>query len=136
MYTAETKIRVRYAETDQMGYVYYGNYATYYEIARVEALRQLGFEYKKLEETGTMMPVADLSCKFLRPAQYDELLTIRVSVLEMPKARMHFVYNIHNEAGVLLNEGSTTLVFIDMKTNRPCRVPEVLQNILKPYFND
>lgn len=119
-----------------MGYVYYGNYATYYEIARVEALRQLGFEYKKLEETGTMMPVADLSCKFLRPAKYDELLTISVTVAEMPKARMHFTYNIHNASGVLVNTGTTTLVFIDMQSNRPCRVPEVLKEILMPHFND
>ncbi len=134
MYSASTQIRVRYAETDQMSYVYYGNYAMYYEVGRVEALRQLGFEYKRLEEQGIMMPVHDLSCKFISPAKYDELLSVKVIIREMPKVRMIFEYEVNNEQGALVNTGKTTLVFINMQTNRPCRAPEGLTEILKPYF--
>lgn len=134
MYSASTQIRVRYAETDQMSYVYYGNYAMYYEVGRVEALRQLGFEYKKLEEQGIMMPVHDLECKYLSPAKYDELLTIKVIIRESPKVRMIFEYEVNNEQGVLVNKGKTTLVFITMETNRPCRAPQELTDVLNPYF--
>ncbi|RKQ50081.1 acyl-CoA thioester hydrolase [Roseivirga pacifica] len=134
MYIASTQVRVRYAETDQMAYVYYGNYAMYYEVGRVEALRQLGFEYAKLEEQGVMMPVLDLQCKFISPARYDELLTVTVTIPEIPTARMLFEYSITNESGKVVNKGSTTLVFIDMETNRPCRAPEELLKTLKPHF--
>ncbi|OEK03310.1 thioesterase [Roseivirga sp. 4D4] len=135
MYSASTQIRVRYAETDQMSYVYYGNYAMYYEVGRVEALRQLGFQYKSLEEQGIMMPVHDLQCKYLSPAKYDELLTVKVIIRELPKVRMIFEYEVLNEEGTLVNEGKTTLVFINMETNRPCRAPEALTEVLKPYFS-
>jgi len=134
MYSASTQIRVRYAETDQMSYVYYGNYAIYYEVGRVEALRQLGFEYKRLEAQGVMMPVHDLECKYLSPAKYDQLLTVKVIIRELPKARMVFEYEVTNEAGILVNTGKTTLVFIHMETNRPCRAPEELTKVLTPYF--
>ena len=134
MYIAETQTRVRYAETDQMGYAYYGNYATYYEVGRVEALRQLGFNYKELEAEGVMMPVTELHCRFIQPAKYDELLTIRVIIKELPKVRMHFSYEVLNELGLKINEGETILVFINMSTNRPCRAPEHLLQILKPHF--
>lgn len=134
MYSASTQVRVRYAETDQMSYVYYGNYAMYYEVGRVEALRQLGFEYKKLEEQGVMLPVRSLECQYLLPAKYDELLTIRVCISQIPKVRMTFDYEVTNEEGVLLNTGKTTLVFINMETNRPCKAPPELTDVLKPYF--
>lgn len=135
MYSASTQIRVRYAETDQMSYVYYGNYAMYYEVGRVEALRQLGFEYKKLEDEGIMMPVHDLHCKYLAPAKYDELLTVKVIIPELPKVRMLFEYQVSNEAGQLVNEGKTTLVFMNMKTNRPCRAPQQLIDVLSSYYS-
>lgn len=135
MYTASTQTRVRYAETDQMAFVYYGNYAMYYEMARVEAMRQIGFSYKKLEEEGVMMPVLDLHCKFLQPAKYDELLTIKVSIPELPRVKMYFEYQITNEAGDLLNEGNTTLVFMNRESNRPCRAPEELIKVLAPYYS-
>ena len=134
MYSASTQVRVRYAETEQMSYVYYGNYAMYYEVGRVEALRQLGFEYKKLEEQGIMMPVLDLHCKFLTPAKYDELLTVRVVIPELPKVKMHFEYEVSNEQGKLVNEGKTTLVFLNMDSNRPCRAPKELIDVLSPHF--
>lgn len=134
MYTAETQLRVRYAETDQMGYAYYGNYATYYEVARVEALRQIGFQYKKMEDEGIMMPVTELKSKFLKPAKYDELITVRVSITALPSVRMFFSYEVIGEAGDKLNEGETTLVFINMLNNRPCKAPDYLLKILEPYF--
>lgn len=136
MYTASTQVRVRYAETDQMAYVYYGNYATYYEVGRVEALRQLGFEYAKLEENGVMMPVHDLFSKFHAPAKYDELLTIKVIIKALPTVRMVFDYEITNEAGNLLNEGKTTLVFLNMESNRPVRAPQQLIEVMKPFFDE
>lgn len=134
MYVAETQVRVRYAETDQMGYAYYGNYATYYEVGRVEALRQLGFQYKEMEENGIMMPVTDLKCKFLKPARYDELITIRVIIKALPSVRMYFYYEVLDADGNKLNEGETTLVFINMSTNRPCKAPVYLLEKLSPYF--
>src|SRR5690554_5913707 len=135
MYTFETKVRVRYAETDQMGYVYYGNYATYYEVARTEMLRKTGFSYKELEEMGVMMPVLEMNIKYHQPAKYDDLLTIRVIIKEKPSVRIKFDYEVYNEQGVLLNTGMTQLVFVDMKRNRPCRAPEVFMKKMEPYFD-
>jgi len=134
MYTSETSVRVRYAETDQMGYVYYGNYAMYYEVARVESLRQLGLTYKELEAMGVMMPVLENHTKFKAPALYDELLRIRTTIKEKPNMRITFFYEIYNEQNKLINEGETQLVFINMKSNRPCRVPEAMMDVLAPYF--
>lgn len=134
MYTSETTVRVRYAETDQMGYVYYGNYAMYYEVARVESLRQLGMTYKELEAMGIMMPVLENRSWYKAPARYDELLTIRTTIKEKPGVRIGFFYEIYNEHQKLINEGETQLVFIDMKTNRPCRMPQAMMQVLASYF--
>lgn len=120
MFSHSTKLRVRYAETDQMGYMYYGNYATFYEVGRVEMLRSLGMTYKSMEESGIMMPVLDMKCKFIKPALYDEEITISVTVAKMPSVRIHFAYQLFNEKQELINEGETTLVFIDVKRNKPC----------------
>lgn len=135
MFVHETKLRVRYGETDQMGVVYYGNYALYYEVARVDALRSLGMTYKGLEESGVMMPVAEVTSKYIRPAKYDDELTIRTTIAKLPAASMHFEYEIFNEAGILLHKGTTVLVFINMKTNRPVRCPEELYAKLKMYLD-
>ena len=135
MYTSETQIRVRYAETDQMGYVYYGNYATYYEVGRVEALRNLGFIYRELETAGIVMPVIESKFRYLKPAVYDEQLTIKVTIPVQPGARIIFTYEIRNDNGILINTGETTLVFIDKDTGRPKRIPETLQNLFRPFFN-
>lgn len=135
MFVSECQIRVRYAETDQMGYVYYGNYAQYFEVARVEALRQVGLTYKMFEDSGTMMPVVHLNCKYKKPARYDDLLTIKTTIKEMPGTRIFFYYEVYNEAKVLLHEGETTLVCIDMKTGRPAGCPEILSSKLLPYFS-
>jgi acyl-CoA thioester hydrolase len=134
MYHFETSIRVRYAETDQMGYVYYGNYATYYEVTRVEALRSLGISYKILEENGVLMPVLENWSKYIRPAKYDDLLTIKLILKEMPAMRITFEYEVFNEDKKLINLGSTTLVFLDKSSGKPIQVPDVVQDVLKPYF--
>ncbi len=120
----EIQIRVRYAETDQMGYVYYGNYATYFEVARVELLRSVGFTYKKLEEDGILLPVLDFSIKYFKPAFYDDLLVIKASISEKPTARIKFQYETFNSDGILLNTAETTLVFINRKTNKPMGIPD------------
>ena len=134
MYTHTTQVRVRYAETDQMGYVYYGHYATYYEVGRVEALRQLGIRYKDLEAAGIMMPVLENRSKYIRPALYDDLLTIKVMVRDLPTLRIKFDIEIYNEAGTLINVGETTLVYIDATTQKVMPCPPVVVEALKAYF--
>jgi acyl-CoA thioester hydrolase len=134
MYTSETFIRVRYGETDQMGYVYYGFYAMYYEVSRVESLRQLGLTYKSLEEIGVIMPVLENHSYYLAPARYDDLLRVVTTLREKPGVRIRFEYEIFNEGGKLLHKGETLLVFIDKKTNRPCKPPKEMMDVLTPYF--
>jgi len=134
MFKAETTLRVRYAETDQMGYVYYGNYAMYFEVGRVEALRQAGFSYKKMEEDGLIMPVLENQTKYLRPGKYDELLTIKTTIPEMPGIRIKFSYEVFNEAAELITEGHTILTFLKKYTHKPSRPPQFLLDLIKPYF--
>ena len=134
MFTSEIKVRVRYSETDRMGYVYYGNYAGYFEVGRVEALRQLGLNYKDLEEGGIMLPVYEFGIKYLKPAHYDDLLTIRTSITEMPGASIHFGYETLNEAGELINVGNTSLVFINRETSKPVGAPKDFLEMLEKYF--
>jgi acyl-CoA thioester hydrolase len=134
MFKAENEIRVRYAETDQMGYVYYGNYAMYYEVGRVEALRRAGFSYRQMEEEGVIMPVLECHSKYIRPGRYDELLTVRTMIMEMPGTRIKFHYEVINEQGELINIGETTLVFLNRDSHRPCRSPAYLLDLLEPYF--
>jgi acyl-CoA thioester hydrolase len=134
MYQSETIVRVRYGETDQMGYVYYGNYAMYYEVARVESLRQLGMPYRAMEEMGIMMPVLEHHSRYLAPGRYDEQLRIVTTLKEMPGVRIRFEYDIFNESGTLINKGETLLAFIDKKTNRPCRPPQAMVTVLEPFF--
>ncbi|MDL5046767.1 thioesterase family protein [Oscillatoria amoena NRMC-F 0135] len=134
MYKAETTVRVRYGETDQMGYVYYGYYAMYYEVARVEALRRLGLTYREIEAMGIIMPVLENRSVFIAPGKYDELLRIVTTIREKPAARMKFEYQIFNEEGKLINQGETVLAFIDLKTNRPTRPPKAMLEVLDPFF--
>ena len=135
MITHQTKIRVRYGETDQMGYLYYGNYAQYYEVGRVEFLRDLGFEYKKLEnEFQVMMPVMSLNCRYVRPVYYDDLITVETTLRQLPDRFITFHMELKNEAGKLVNGGSVKLCFVDRKTMKSIKVPEVLLNILESNF--
>lgn len=136
MLSFETKVRVRYSETDQMGYVYYGNYAAYYEVARVEMLRSLGTSYKAMEAGKIMMPVLELKCKYIKPARYDELITIRVTIPTKPAVRILFKYELFNEQDELINIGETTLVFIDMDKNKPCMPSQDFLDRLAPYFKE
>lgn len=134
MFTSETSMRVRYGETDRMGYSYYGNYAEYYEVGRVEALRTLGWNYKEMEDSGILLPVYTFSIKYFKPAFYDDLLTVKTSIKELPSTRLRFDYEMYNIKGEKLNEGETTLVFISAASKRPCGAPEDFVKALKPYF--
>lgn len=134
MFENTTKIRVRYGETDQMGYMYYGNYAEFYEVGRVEMLRSLGLTYSGMEQSGIMMPVLELKCKYLKPALYDEEICVKVIMDKMPGIRIHFRYELSNNKGELINTGETLLVFINMKTNRPCLPPQDFIDRLLPFF--
>jgi len=134
MYTSETKIRVRYGETDKMGYVYYGIYPLYYEVGRTELMREFDFPYSKIEEMGIMLPVISLDIKYTKAAIYDDLLTIKTIIKELPSARITFYYEVYNQQGELLNNGSTTLVFIDEKSRKPRRAPDELIKRLSPHF--
>ena len=124
-------LRTRYAETDQMGVVYYGNYPQYLELGRVEWLRSIGFTYKAMEEEGIMMPVVSLQIQYKKPALYDELITIRTKLKKLPSTKIEFNYEILNEKGELLSTANTVLVFVDAKTFRPVRCPEKVLKLIK-----
>ena len=134
MFISEIKLRVRYGETDRMGYAYYGNYAEYFEVARVEALRTLGMNYKDMEDGGIILPVHTFSVKYFKPAFYDDMLIIKCIVKEMPMARITFHYETFNEKNDLLNTGEVTLAFIDKKLNKPAPAPQEFMEKIKKYF--
>jgi acyl-CoA thioester hydrolase len=135
MYQFDTKIRVRYAETDQMNIVYYGNYAQYFEIGRVESLRNLGISYKKMEELGILLPVVELNIKYLRPAVYDDLLTIRTTIKELPiDHKIQFEQEVYNEAQKLLTIGFVKLYFMDKNFQKKATMPLYLKEQLIPFF--
>lgn len=134
MISSVTMVRVRYSETDQMGVVYYGNYAQYYEVGRVELLRDLGMSYRRLEEEGTMLPVLQLECKYIRPAKYDDELKVVTKVTELPNTRIRFEHEIYNEEGTLLNIGAVSLVFVDIESGRPRKAPASVLSIFSPHF--
>jgi acyl-CoA thioester hydrolase len=136
LFITETLIRVRYAETDQMNVVYYGNYAQYFEVARAESIRNLGFTYKEMEAAGVLMPVVEMQTKFLRPAHYDDLLTIKTIMRELPADhRILFEHEVYNEEKRLLTLGKVTLYFVKMGTFERSAMPETLRNLLKPFFS-
>lgn len=135
MYESITQVRVRYAETDQMNVVYYGNYAQYFEVGRVESIRQLGYTYKDMEASGVIMPVVDLHIKYLRPATYDDLLTIKTQVRELPADhRIEFFQEVFNEQGKMLTSGKVVLYFLTLATRTRTNMPEELRQRLLPYF--
>jgi acyl-CoA thioester hydrolase len=135
MYQSTTKIRVRYAETDQMNVVYYGNYAQYFEIGRVESIRALGFTYKQMEDEGVIMPVIELHTRFLRPATYDQLLTIQTQVRALPTSyHIEFFQDVFNEENKILAAGRVVLYFLQKETWKRTNIPQDLQNALAKYF--
>ncbi len=135
MFTYFHQIRVRYGDTDQMGYVYYGNYGYYFEQARVEAVRSIGLTYREIEESGTIMPITRMNIKYIQPAHYDELLTVKTYVPQLPNRILVFKYEVYNEKKQLINEGETHMIFVDMHTKKIKSVPNILLDKLKPFFN-
>jgi len=136
MIQADTKIRVRYAETDQMGYMYYGNYASYYEVGRTELMRNVGVTYSELEKMNIMMPVIELAIKYRRAARYDDVVTVRTMLKEMPEMRIRFDYELYNDSEELLNTGHVTLFFIDATTRKPTKLPQEVYDSIKGYFGE
>lgn len=135
MYTSQTQIRIHYALTDQMGMVYHGRYAEFFEIGRVEALRQLGIAYSDIEKSGVIMPVTELHTRFLRPARYDDLITIITTLREMPHDhRIVFHSEIFNEKKELLTAGHVTLYFVDAKTMKKTVMPDVIRGKVSAFF--
>lgn len=131
MLTTTTQVRVRYADTDKMGVVYYSNYAVFYEVGRTEMFRSLGIPYSLLEEQGVALPVVELISHYHKSARYDDLITVESTIEALPTVKIKINYRILNEDGVLLNDGSTTLVFVDMKTGRPTRCPKHVLDIIQ-----
>ncbi len=135
MFITETHIRVRYAETDQMNVVYYGNYAQYFEVARAESIRNLGFTYKKMEAAGVMMPVVEMQTKFLRPAHYDDLLNIKTILRELPTDhRIIFEHEVYNEEKKLLTLGKVILYFVKIGSFQKTVMPDSLRLVLQSFF--
>ncbi len=136
MYTSTTEIRVRYGETDQMGYLYYGFYALYYEQGRTEAIRSLGLTYKELEAQGIMMPVVEMHARYHRPALYDDLITVRtiIKALNPDSPEIVFHSELYNENNKLLNDAFVKLVFYDMQARRKMNLPPMMLEALRPFF--
>lgn len=134
MYTFETPIRIHYALTDQMGVVYHGHYAQFYEIGRTEAIRNLGYTYKDIEALGIIMPVVDLHMRFLQPARYDDLITVKITINEMPKTHKMIFHGEIKIGDKLINTGTATLYTMDAKTMQRTTLPEEIQAALQKYF--
>lgn len=134
MFKFDWPVRVRYAETDKMGYAYYGNYATYLEVARVEALRSIGISYKELEDEGVMLPVAEFYIKYFKPAYYDEELLTRVTIKKKPGIKIEFEYEMFNKEGTQINFAKTTLVFVSVKTGKPMKPPVKVVQAFDRFF--
>ena len=135
MIITETKIRVYYEDTDQMGVVYYGNYARYYEIGRTEMIRDLGFTYRQMEEMNIMLPARSLKINYMKPAHYDDLLIVRTIIDTIPKVKFPIKTEIYNEQGELINSGEVVLVFYNSKTNRPTSAPKFFIDEMTRLFN-
>jgi acyl-CoA thioester hydrolase len=136
MFTTETRLRVRYVETDQMGVVYHSNYFPYFESARAESIRQLGFTYADMEKMGVIMPVTEVQCRYVRPAVYDDLLTIKVILKELPvHHKIEFHHEVFNEKQELLATAKIILYFMEAKTMKRTVMPEPLLKKLRPYFS-
>lgn len=136
MYKTEFQIRVRYGETDQMNVVYHANYITYFEVARTESIRELGFTYREMEAMGVEMPVTEIIIRYLRPAHYDDLLTVKTQLRTLPeKHYIDFYQEIFNENGKLITSGKVTLFFLDKETKKRSKMPDILKNKLAMYFS-
>lgn len=131
MIRKDVEIRVRYKDTDKMGVVYHSNYIVYYEVARTELFRELGIPYAEMEEHGVMTPILEVESKYIAPAHYDEVITVRAMIAEEPMARINITYEVLNEAGRIINTGRTVLGFVNSETRRPCRAPQQFVEIIR-----
>jgi len=136
MISATTEVRIRYSETDKMGYVYYGNYAQFFEIGRTNMLREYGMTYREMEAQGIMLPVRSMEIRYHSPAFYDDLLTVSTFLRKKPSKRLEFEHEIHNEAGKLIVTGKVELVFVSEKTRRPTNAPEYFMKEIESYFEN
>ncbi|RZL37222.1 MAG: acyl-CoA thioesterase [Pedobacter sp.] len=135
MFVYESKVKVRYVETDQMGVVHHSNYAQYYELARTECFEACsGMTYETMEREGVMLPILDMYSKFIKPAFYNQTLTVKSFVRDLPTVRLKVDYEIYNEANELINTGYTTLVFVNKETRRPCQPPQNFMEQVRQYF--
>lgn len=134
MITSENKIQVRYDEVDKMGYVYHGNYAKYYHISRTELLRKVGICDKELESQNIILPVIEMNIKYIKPVYYDDFITIRTRLLELPNTRMKFQHEVINQHDEIINVANSTLVFVDSNTRKPMIIPEIMLNKLELYL--
>jgi acyl-CoA thioester hydrolase len=135
MYRNDTQVRVRYGETDQMGYLYYGQYATYFEVGRVETIRSLGLSYKEMEEVhGIWLPVVSLETRYVRPAFYDDLLTLRTEIRRMPDTHIVFHTDVLNPQGKLCAAGRVRLCFFDARLKKVVPSPDYLLQALQAFF--
>ena len=134
MFQHQIKFRVLYSDTDKMGYMYYGQYAKYLEMGRVESLRSLGFSYKSIEDSGIMMPVSDLKLRYIKPLYYDDEITLITKVCKMPDTRIYFEYEMQNPKGEITTVAETTLVFVDCETGKPCLIRNNFKSKIETYF--
>jgi acyl-CoA thioester hydrolase len=134
MIEKEFQIRVMYKDTDAMGVVHHSNYVNFYEAARTEMLRGMGMTYKEMEARGVMLPVREVRMQYFTPAVYDDLLTVKIVLDELPAAKMHFRHEVYNEAGELVNKGEVVLAYMNAATRRACRAPEWFLEIFREYF--
>jgi acyl-CoA thioester hydrolase len=135
MVSFETKYRVCYGDTDRMGVVYYGNYPRLYEIGRTDLIREIWKSYREVEEDGILLPARSLQINYYKPAIYDELLTIKTIIKELPKVKLYIISQIYNEKGELINEGEVVLAFMDAKTSKPRRAPDEFISALEKNWN-
>ena len=136
MFTSQTKVRVRYGETDQMGVVYHSNFFLYYEVSRAESIRELGFTYADMEKMGVIMPVVEVQSKFLRPARYDDLLTVKTFLRELPRHhKVEFHHEVYNENEELLATARIILYFMEARTMNKTTMPNELLKKIQPYFS-
>ncbi|MGE6396021.1 acyl-CoA thioesterase [Chryseobacterium scophthalmum] len=136
MIHSKHSLRVRYAETDPMKYVYYGNYATYFELGRVELFRSIGISYDEIEKQGIWLPVSDYKIKYLKPALYDQKLEIHTFMKKIPGVRIEFEYEIYNEEGIKITEASTTLFFLNSETNKVIKCPDFLMKLIEENWKE
>lgn len=134
-FSHQTLIRVRYGETDQMGYCYYGNYAQYFEVGRVEAMREIGMSYRDMENEGIMLPVSEYQVKYFKPALYDDELNISTKITAIKGARLFFEYEIRNVNNELLSTAMTILVFVSKENMRPITPPNSFIQLLEKYVD-